>query len=304
MQNVSRIVAVAFVTLLLPSAARSNPDEFRQYWHQGKAELTRYKLTQSRYGELHEGDAVLIFVTEPFSRSKEVKLDDWEQAGSDFVDVLKLNFTKKFVTGIYPYSMMLSTFTPLDSAQSPRTLKTSMSGQEWCGHVFSQLNLRDDHYESAGFSYFESEGDTKEQLPADFLEDELWSRIRIDPAALPTGEFEIIPGSFISRLVHVHLKPERVKASRVEPEGKQLDPAKLQGYRLEYLSGYDRTLTVWYERAFPHAIVGWDETYSGLGGKRLTTHAERTHTMLLDYWKHHKNADRALRQALGLPADR
>src|SRR5205085_4020736 len=132
-------------------------EELRKYWTQGKAEITRYKLTQSRYGELHDGEAVLIFVTEPFSRSKQVKLDDWEHAGSDAVEVLKLNFVKKFVTGVYPYSLMLSTFTPVDAAQSPRVLKTSMSAQEWCGHVFGQLNLRGNHYDSAGFSYFESE---------------------------------------------------------------------------------------------------------------------------------------------------
>ena len=50
---------------------------------------------------------------------------------------MKLNFTKKFVTGIYPYSLMFSSFTPADAS---RTLKTTMTGQEWCGEVFSQLN--------------------------------------------------------------------------------------------------------------------------------------------------------------------
>src|SRR5205823_4959911 len=119
------------------AAENRQRDQFRKYWQQGKGEITRYKLVQSRYGELHDGDAVLIFVTEPFSRSKQVKLDDWEHAGSDLVEVLKLNFTKKFVTGIYPYSLMLSIFTPVDASH---TLKTSMTGQEWCGQVFSQLN--------------------------------------------------------------------------------------------------------------------------------------------------------------------
>ena len=30
--------------------------EFAKYWHQGKAELTRYTLRQSRYGDSHDGD--------------------------------------------------------------------------------------------------------------------------------------------------------------------------------------------------------------------------------------------------------
>ncbi|MEM1407815.1 MAG: septum formation inhibitor Maf, partial [Bacteroidota bacterium] len=42
--------------------------EFNNYWYAGKAEITSYELKQSRYGEVHDGEAVLIFVTEPFSK--------------------------------------------------------------------------------------------------------------------------------------------------------------------------------------------------------------------------------------------
>lgn len=276
----------------------------KEYWTKGKAEITRYKLTQSRYGELHEGDAVLIFVSEPFSRSKQVKLDDWEHAGNDAVEVLKLNFTKKFLTGVYPYSLMLSTFTPVDEGQFPRMLKSSMTGQEWCGHVFNQLNLRENHYDSVGYSYFESSGDTRDELPVVFLEDELWSRIRLTPDKLPTGEFEIIPGSFISRLVHVPLKQEKVKGSYREAVAADPGEAKLRRYTLEYLTGYDRLLNVYFENEFPYGIVAWDETYTDVGGKRLTTKAMRTKTLLLDYWSRHANSDREVRKQLDLPVDR
>nr|MBC8451166.1 hypothetical protein [Planctomycetota bacterium] len=57
---------------------------------------------QARYGEVHAGQAVLIFVTEDLSRSKQVKLDSVAGAGDDRVPVLKLNLTKKFDTGVYP----------------------------------------------------------------------------------------------------------------------------------------------------------------------------------------------------------
>ena len=49
---------------------------------------------------------VLIFVTEDFSASKQVKLDRPEKVPSDAVKVLKLNATRKFNTGIYPYSIL------------------------------------------------------------------------------------------------------------------------------------------------------------------------------------------------------
>ncbi len=82
------------------------PEAFEKIWYAGKAEVSSYILQQARYGEIRNGEAVLIFVTEDFSSDKLVKLDEPEKA-NDKVRVLKMNMTKKFVTGIYPYSMML-----------------------------------------------------------------------------------------------------------------------------------------------------------------------------------------------------
>src|SRR6266550_1243897 len=76
-------------------------EEFKNYWYAGKAEISSYKLKQARYGEIHDGNAVMVFVTEDFSKSKQVKLDHPEKAGDDKLPVLKLNLVKKFVTGIY-----------------------------------------------------------------------------------------------------------------------------------------------------------------------------------------------------------
>src|SRR5690606_34615209 len=85
-------------------------DEFHAYWHAGKAEVNAYNLIQSRYDEKRPGKAVLIFVTEDLSKKLQVKLDN--PAVRNKINVLKLNFTKNFITGIYPYSLMLSVFTP------------------------------------------------------------------------------------------------------------------------------------------------------------------------------------------------
>ena len=40
--------------------------EFKGYWYAGKAEVSSYKLEQARYGEIREGNAVLVYVTEDF----------------------------------------------------------------------------------------------------------------------------------------------------------------------------------------------------------------------------------------------
>ena len=123
------LAKLTFLTLVIQLSCASSvadndvldfvPDpNFNSYWYQGKAELTSYNLEQARYGEMREGQAVLIFVTEDFSKSKQVKLDNPGAAGDDAEKVLKLNMTKKFDTGLYPYSMMSSVFTPVNGDAS------------------------------------------------------------------------------------------------------------------------------------------------------------------------------------------
>ena len=73
--------------------------DFNDYWHSGKAEITSYKLTQARYGEIHEGHAALIFVTEQFLSNEQVKADS---ESKDNIPVLKLNSTKNFQYGHIP----------------------------------------------------------------------------------------------------------------------------------------------------------------------------------------------------------
>ncbi len=93
---------------------------FDSYWYRGFAELTRYALRQARYGEQYEGEAVLIFVTEDFLPDPQVKQE--RGRSPDALSVLKLNAYRRFYTGIYPYTLMTSSFTPAASADS-RTLK-------------------------------------------------------------------------------------------------------------------------------------------------------------------------------------
>ncbi len=267
--------------------------EFNEYWYQGKAEITSYDLQQARYGEIHPGHAVLIFVTEPFSQSKQVKLDYPDRAGEDAVTVMKLNLTKKFNTGIYPYSMMQSTFTPVQLDQYPHSLKVTTSSQEWCGHTYLQLNLDKNKYQVNGFSYFESEGDTNFSLKNAWLEDEIWSRVRISPESLPTGNVQIIPGTFFSRLKHVELDVVQAEAALTASE----EPGQMI-YTLSYPE-YNRTLSIRFNNSFPHEIEGWEETY-GSRGRELKTIATRKERMKSAYWSQNSVKDSVLRKNLGL----
>jgi len=153
---------------------------FNEYWYKGKAELSTYEVTQERYGEIRKAEQVNIFVTEDFSKQKQVKLDDPANAGADRIPVLKLNTVRRFKTGIYDYSIMQSIFTPVDATP---TLKTTCTVQDWCGQVFAQTNLEAGGYQVRSYSYFESEGDQDMRLTLSVLEDDLLLRIRLNPAA-------------------------------------------------------------------------------------------------------------------------
>jgi hypothetical protein len=275
-----------------PSRGTTPPIDFNAYWHAGKAELNRYTLVQARYGELHEGDAVLVFVTEDFLPDRQVKSEaPIRPPGA--VPVLKLNLVKEVNTGIYRYSMMSSVFTP--TAPGAKTLKVATSVQEWCGQTYLQMNLREGTYEAVSHSYFEREGDDRFRLPGVLLEDEVWTRIRLSPERLPTGPVQAIPGTLSARLRHRRLAAEPAQATLERG-------ARESRYVLEYPDAR-RTLAIRFRTAFPHEIVAFDETYPD-GGRMLTTRAVRTHALRLAYWQHARHRDRPLRRQLGLPAER
>ena len=274
-----------------PQERAWHPDaDWRRYWHDGKAEITRFELEQSRYGELRRGDAVMIFVTEDFLPKKQVKYEGSDPDEAKAIPVLKLNQLRKFETGVYDYSMMLSVFTPENLGANPKTLKLSASSQEWCGHVWMQANLRGSRYAFAGHSYFEREADESFETKAVLLEDEVWTRLRIAPESLPVGEVRAIPSSFDSRLRHYRPAPEAVTAARSESGDEAV-------YTLRYKSG--RELEIRYEKRAPWRIRSWTESVPGPKGK-ATTRAKATHERKLAYWEHKANADSPLRKKLGL----
>ncbi|CDF79477.1 Maf-like protein [Formosa agariphila KMM 3901] len=261
---------------------------FKDYWYSGTAELSSYTLKQSRYGEVREGEVVLVFVTEPFSLSKQVKLDRPKDAGTDNVSVMKLNNIRTFNTGIYDYSIVTSSFTPIDVQNHPNTLKLNTSIQEWCGHTFTQLNLADTHYTFKEFSYFESEGDTERDIPKALLEDELLTRIRINNGQLPLGETDMILSTLYSRFTHKKVEVAKADISKTESDG-------TLHYTIAY-KNYDRTVTIDVENSFPYKIVSWTED----NGDGLITEAKLKASLNEPYWNQKKLTDESKREELHL----
>ena len=282
-------------------ASTSKPStEFTQYWLSGKAELNSYRLQQAQYGKLVPGEAMLIFVTEDFRTDTQVKSESAESRAKA-TSVLKTNISKKFVTGVYDYSLFTSVFTPANTvddraAAFPNTLKVSTSSQDWCGHSYIQLNYRNVGYEVSGKSYFEQDVEENYTIPKAMLEDELWNRIRLNPSQLPTGELTLVPGTMSARLRHKKLDPLPVKATVSDYEGILFPGKFLKAYTLEYPTD-DRTLVIIFESQFPHKIMGWKEIYKSKNAL-LTSIAVLKKTIQTDYWNHNAPADSALRAEL------
>ncbi len=270
-------------------------EEWKKYWYDGQAEITTYLLKQSRYGEIHEGNLTNIFVTEDFSKLKQVKSDHPSDEGSGKISVLKLNQAVKFVTGIYPYSLMLSCFSPVDINNYPHAIKVTATAQEWCGQAFFQLNNRNNRMLIEQRSYFEKEGDQDISLEPVILEDECWNIIRIDPEKLPTGEQMMLPGALYLRLSHKEISPVRVQLSLVPNDSNYVYIAAFQSL--------GRTLNIIFEKKFPYRVLGWNDQFPGTDGKVLTTTATLNKTMRLSYWSKHNNMDTLLRKQLALPAN-
>ncbi len=282
-----KLLAVNTVPTLtnMVTSEKPLPEAFKDYWYSGKAEITSYKLEQARYGEIRTGKAVLIYVTEDFLPKIQVKAD---HQNNNNIPVLKLNATKKFNTGIYPYSIMQSTFYPV--ANNKHAIKLSSSMQEWCGHAYTQLNNKT-QFEIMSHSYFEGEADESFKLQKAILENELWTQLRIDPKSLPLGNLNVIPSFEYSRLKHIPIKAYTTKAT-----------LNNNIYTLNYPE-LNRTLAITFNLNFPYDIISWEETFkSGFGSnaKKLVTKASRIKTIKSAYWTKNHNKHQNLRDTLQL----
>jgi len=272
-------------------------DELDPYWYQGKAEISTYELSQNRYENVNPGEVVLIFVTEDFLTDKQVKNDRYQNPNS--IGILKTNKIKRFTTGVYDYSIMTSTFTPVDRKKHPHTYKVTCSSQDWCGQSFQQVNLVGDEYKSTLHSYFENEADQTKSNEVVFLEDELMNLIRLNPDLLPKGKFEMIPSLEYLRLRHKPFQSVTTQGS-IEPYKNGSDDQDLVKY-IAQMESENRTLEIIYESSPPYKIVEWSIEYpSAFDGELRKTIARKKGEQYTPYWKNNGIKDTLLRKDLDL----
>lgn len=262
--------------------------EVEKAWS-GAAEISVYELKQERYGNIIDGEAVLIYVREPFLKDRQVK----DESGSGEFQVLKLNATRDFKTGVYPYRTLMSVFHPLVDKADNKALKVTTSVQEWCGHVYMQANRRDGVTKTEVRSYFENEeGNSYEEKSSVLLEDEVWTMLRINPGQLPVGQTEMIQGSLASRFGH--FKPIAAPVVTQWRAGGSKDSLV---YEIFYKKS-GRKLAIEISNGSPYSILGWSEE----GEKGLLSSGKlKKRIENVDYWNYNdEKSGKKLRKKLGL----
>jgi hypothetical protein len=256
----------------------------------GKAEVNTYQLNKARYNGVHPGEAVLIFVTEPFLIDEQVKSDHPNEDNS--VPILKMNRIDRFSTGIYDYSIYTSVFTPTSKFDPTYPLKVTLSSQDWCGQTFMQLN-NNQGFDFMLRSYFETEGDTSSHLEYTITEDNLFNLARIDTALLPRGEFDIIPTMSHLRLSHVPLKSYIGNGSL-----SSLENQVVYSYDIPELK---RGVRVFMDPDRQFQIVRWEETYPTVfDGKLRKSVYTLKKSVRLPYWELNQTEDANWRDSLNL----
>ena len=294
-----------------PVAPGSAPT-FESHWQDGRAELDGYRYTVTRYGQPRRGTAVTVFVTEPFSEAKRVKVDDPAANPKDTFEALKLNFVRDFQTGIYDYNTLVSLFV---RSRDFSPVKISFSSQEWCGHVYEEMLFGPREIADRYTSYFEDEtGDRRlNTMKGGLTEEDLFVRLRdLREGWLSPGERRSVPflaSTFHRRLRHQPLRwttasieRERETAAITVPAGKFAATV----YRVDTEDG--RAGRFWIERDYPHRILRWEWKATGTPAGRGWSPSEGldagelTGSARLPYWQLHNPGDEKYLKLLGLVA--
>lgn len=296
---------------VVPPYSPSAPSPFESHWRDGKAELDGYRYTVIRYGEERQGQAVMVFVTEPMSESKRVKVDDPRKDPADTFEALKLNFVRDFQTGIYDYNTMVSLFV---RSRDFSPVKLALSAMEWCGSVYDESVFEPRRITDTLHSYFEGESGTRilDERPGGLTEDALFILLR----SLRGGEFlaagarrtvPFLPSPFYRRLGHREWAWSTAEIERLAKRERVQVPAgafDCDVYVVRPAGG--RLGRFWIERAYPHRVVRWawapPAEAQGFMGRDGCDAGELAGSERLAYWQLNGRGGESYLRALGLVA--
>ena len=296
----SRSLHVLFISLLsvlifAPQYASATPDQFWRHWSDGQAEVSAFRITQPRYGQNREGLAFLIYVTEPFSKGRSVKIDRYDRDNPDHTIALKLNRIEEWRTGMYKYRLMTSHF--FDTQDQLNPLKSVFSSQEWCGVTYEEFLWDRSHVDVSIKSYFDGESAELRLSKPHHLIDSLWMMGRGlmvgGPQKVRSWPTSWIESSKRRRLKHRPLKPfdpepqwENASDQMTSQSG---DPSVST---LRFRRASQDTCRLKIQNTSPYQVIGWrcdrGERATLLGSARMP------------YWNMSKLSDTEQLKQLGV----
>ena len=235
------------------------------------------------------------YVTEPFSKSRHVKVNGYDRNNPDHTIALKLNIVEEWRTGVYKYRLMTSHFFDTQAQMVP--LKTVFSSQEWCGITYEELLWHKNYLAVSIKSYFDGESADLQITTPHHLTDSLWVLARGFFSGGPSGvnawPTQWIESSKERRLNHLDLvsfdaEPQRISSDKkVIPSLGEIDVQTLQFSRK---SGEKCQLMI--ETHAPHRVVGWQ----CVGGEQ----AILLGSLRTPYWSQSKLTDVKYLERLGV----
>lgn len=290
-----------------PAAAGAAPptidSAFWRLWGDGRAEISTYDVQVPRYGDMRQGVAVAIFVTETFLSDANVKSNRHTCCAPNELPVMKLNLVTDFPAGIYDYNLMTTAFVALAphrhlTVGSP--VKITFSAQEWCGQVYQQAIFHPDRTAVVSHSYFQGEADEAFTLPRpdDGLSEDtllLWARGFAGPSLSPGEKADQVPllrSLTWSRLQHHPLRWATASLSRdAAPETITVPAGTFEVDR--FTARYDDVVaTIHVERVAPRRVVRWSFNTQESG--------ELVASERIAYWKHNRAGGEQLLPRIGL----
>ena len=264
------------------------PSAFNAYWYDGKAEISSYSFSQWMNGTKYEGKTVLLYVTEEFDKRKHIRVEPSNMKNSDAVQVMRLNSSTDFTTGISSTIKSSTVYTPVDRSSYPESLKFTFSQNDWNGQIFTEAKWKGNRYDVNQISYLLPGAEKKQTMARASLEDEIWTLIRIAPDMLPLGKVKFIASP-------AYLQYNKVENKVYDAETSLTSSCDYYNYSI-YYPDLNRTLDIEFESKFPYKVISWSER---VGDTEISS-ARILHTMKTDYWNRHGRIDEVLRKDLKL----
>jgi hypothetical protein len=227
------------------------PEQFSAYWQRDQSEETAYDF---QINNDHVNKPVTLVFSAIDFRTDAHQPARTAEDRTRSVRVLACQLISPFPDSV-GNRQEVQVFTPVNRSEFLETIQVYAALQTTNDRYAQRLD-----YQTGQFVLSRQQEDKQRMLPdykleKTLLEDELWTRIRLNPAKLPIGHIRLLP-SLTTR--QGRLWAEKAIATRADSGSVAFSRPGLQAYSVRFdKSG--RTLTIWYARDFPHRIAGWED---------------------------------------------